>query len=451
MNTLHQVKSKFTYSDYVKILKDDEESGKKQIDLGLKFAEEYNNKKTITFNCLDCECYITPLSIAKFERSQFSYFKLFDYYNSLKTCPQCHSTNIITHIYESKIPKKEDYDLLFNPKQIYAVDIGDDVGFQSACEHYESTMNDPYFIALRNKKTGQIIGKQIYKRGTLQYYKQTVKPKTNIIKDIGDILQLTGDCIAVFFTLTCDTKKYGSQTGAWLEAPKDVNRVLTWARKGATGKRKRVYHSPNKPQREFKNQRPKIEAYYMIYENTVSLYPTFHVLMIFNVKDLSPYPSARKYQLRAFNDEMTCVYRQGFTNITELRSKKFADISYAVNYTTKYVSKALNENHPKYDRNKSIGWMTTLKCTGKRLFSMSRKWKTWHDQLYKNSLDEHIYANSNDNCNNWELYCVRIGGFKNLSDFIEDCIAFRPPPGKIIFLYDSSKRKWVEDSKEVYS
>jgi len=331
---------------------------------------------------------------------------------------------------------------ILTSKHIYCTDIGDENGFLDACENYEQTMNDDYLIAFSNIETNELSGKTVYKRGTKGYYEHVLKPKINLMKYVSECFQNL-DIVPVLYTFTTDTKNFASQTSAWLSTKEDMNRTLTFLRKSATGKRERIHYHTNGKINVFKKPRPSIIAYYLICEDNASHYPAYHLLALYAGSALGVAKTEkltnilRKRRLRSINDELTSLQQLhgfGFTKISEPK-KEFVSIFDAVDYMTKYLSKGFDTKHKQYVQERSIAWITCLKTTGKRLFTMSRNWKTWYNQATEkkggNDLNIPHNANSNDNKKRFHLLAVsnsKNGQFSNLIEMLTYYTAKKPPP-----------------------
>ena len=360
-------------------------------------------------------------------------------------------------------------------KNVYCTDIGDDNGFMNACQHYEQTMNDNFLLAFADEDD-KLSGKTVYRRGSKGYYNHVLKPRIDLIKNVSNCFEGL-DIVPALYTFTTNTANFASQTSAWMGTKEDMNRTLTFLRKSALGKRDRIYVKDDGSVKVFSRPRPAILAYYLISEDTAAHYPAFHLLVLYNGSDLGTAKTdkltgiVRRQHLRLINDELTCLQQLhgfGFTKISEPK-KEFCSIFDAVSYMTKYLSKGFDSSHKEYDVSRSVAWISCLKTTGKRLFSMSRVWTKWSDQSTtkkrENDLNINYSVNSNVKKRKYRLLAIsndKNGQFSSLVDMLLFFTARKPPPDVLEVVFSdidladvlvaepSSRRRLLVERKRVY-
>jgi hypothetical protein len=213
-------------------------------------------------------------------------------------------------------------------------------------------------------------GMVLHNRGSSEYYRRYIAPRIELLHDVAEKLSFIG-FFGVLFTFTTDTKLFGSLTGAWLSMKDNVNRVLSWARKGANGKRKRVHrvsdavfktmvdYYEKHPSRYveldasdnsvvFSNVRLPLKAYIRVAEDTEACYPAPHGVFYFSSEELVSVPLTKEMFVQLFNDELTCECdEQGFTHVSAF-PENYDDSTFAVSYATKYIQKQMNPSHKGY-------------------------------------------------------------------------------------------------------
>ncbi|MBE3137331.1 MAG: hypothetical protein IMZ43_08095 [Thermoplasmata archaeon] len=268
----------------------------------------------------------------------------------------------------------------FSSKSVFTFDIGDEDSLAVAVDYVKSSLHECYYLGVVSEDEAPY-GIVLYKRGTSGYYQKRIAPRIEELLDVSDKLGLIG-YFGVLFTFTTDTKLFASQSAAWISMRENVNRILSWARKGASGKRKRVYHLPDGSERVFVNPRPAIRLYIRVPEDTEARYPAPHVLFFFCESDFTSLPMSKKAAVDLFNEELTCVCdEQGFTHISDFRHG-FTDSSSAVTYCMKYIGKQMNPRNPGYDGSRGLTWMVCLRSVNCRMYSMSNMWRELYHKLH---------------------------------------------------------------------
>jgi len=287
----------------------------------------------------------------------------------------------------------------------YVFDIGDEDFVSVAVERVSSDLYDVGYVGKYPCDGSDPSGFIVHKRGTEGYYRQHISPRIEELHDVADKLGLIG-YFGAFISLTTDTKRFASQTSAWLFMKENSNRIMSWARKGATGDRSRVYHlesglfsilyaqygkdpsrfvqlDPDTCSVRFSNARPRVHLYLRVAEDTEARYPAPHVLVFFSRSDFVDLPITEVDAVRLFNDELSCVCdKQGFTHLSEDFKYEFNDPSSAVSYCTKYLGKQMNPLNSEYDSDRGLSWMVCLKSVGVRMYSMSNSWRVLYNDLH---------------------------------------------------------------------
>lgn len=333
---------------------------------------------------------------------------------------------------------------LINNESLYAFDIGNEDALNNAVENVMSDLHELSWLGVI-PSVGKPYGIPIPKRGTEAYYRKRMAPKIEMVKDVSEKLGWF-DYIPVLFTMTTDTKLFASQTSAWIEHKKSVNRVICWAKKGASGKRKRAYHLKDGTTREFTNPRPKVILFFRVPEDTESHYPAPHILFLFSREELLFLPMSREKALSLFNDELTCICdKLGFTKVSFPKGS-FPDMDIAVDYITKYLGKQMNPANPKYNSHRSITWMVCLRSVGCRSYSMSNEWKVLYKKLHSDGGSGDLnYTISNSNVVKNIVYFFNepFRDLEHFMDFFTVSYCQKPPPFKLEYVYDCMQKEWI--------
>jgi hypothetical protein len=113
---------------------------------------------------------------------------------------------------------------------LFVFDIGDEDSLNLAVNRVLWSVDQPSFMGVV-PADGDPYGLILYNRGSEGYYRRYIAPRIEMLHDVAEKLSFLS-FFGVLFTFTTDTKLFASQTGAWLSMKENVNRVLSWARKG---------------------------------------------------------------------------------------------------------------------------------------------------------------------------------------------------------------------------
>jgi hypothetical protein len=325
-------------------------------------------------------------------------------------------------------------------------DIGDEDSLHDAVAQAMWSIDRHSYLGVVPEK-GEPYGMILYNRGSSEYYRRNIEPRIELLHDVAEKLSFIG-YFGVLFTFTTDTKLFGSQTGAWLSMKDNVNRVLSWARKGATGKRRRVHrvsdavfktmvdYYTKHPSRfveldaddnivVFSNVRLPLKAYIRVAEDTEACYPAPHGVFYFSNGELLGVVLTKDAFVQLFNDELTCECdEQGFTHVSAF-PENVDDSTFAVSYATKYIQKQMNPRHIKYDMMRSVTWMVCLRSVGCRMFSMSNIWRDWYRDLHGLN---NIENNSNDSVNVCYHFADDFCDLNVFMVFFKDFLTYADPP-----------------------
>jgi hypothetical protein len=125
-----------------------------------------------------------------------------------------------------------------------------------------------------------------------------------------------------------------------------------------------------------------LQAYIRVAEDTEACYSAPHGVFYFSNEQLCNVALTKDQFVQLFNDELSCECdEQGFTHVSEF-PENVDDSAFAVSYATKYIQKQMNPSHVKHDQKRSVTWMVCLRSVGCRMFTMSKTWNAWYNDLH---------------------------------------------------------------------